>query len=311
MSKTICCHICGNLGDSLLLTPVVEAIRQLHPESRIYCYGHNPQGLSLWEHNPHITGIISHPKEVLSADPKDYRRLVNRLDKTEVIISSSVCNRRFSLQEPRRHVLEVLCRLVGVDFSGQRIGVYLAPEDETFAEKTIAQFGPKLALMHTTSFSCRNKEWYPERWADVVKEAASWGYKVLQVGVAQEQPIVGAINLLGKTSIRQALALLKYADFFMGIDAVFNHATNAWGKPAVVLFGATSPDVWGYSHNINIYRGLKCQPCMDLLLNACQVRKCMQQIAVEEVIQAVNPKSSGLVMGESTFSPKIINISAS
>ncbi len=287
MPKTICCHICGNLGDSLLLTPVVEAIWQLYPKSRIYCYGHDPQALSLWEHNPCIAGIISHPEEVLTRDHQEYRQLINNLTQAEVIISSSICNRRLSLQKPLRHVIAALFHLVNVPFAGQRISLYLTPEEEAFAKKTIARFGPKLALLHTTSFSCRNKEWYPERWAEVVKQVTRWGYKVVQLGVAEEQPIDGAINLLGKTSLRQALALLKYADFFMGIDAVFNHATNAWGKPAVILFGATTPFVWGYSHNINIYQGLKCQPCMDLLLNACSARKCMQQITVAQVIRAL------------------------
>ena len=260
MPKIICCRICRNLGDSLLLTPVVEAIKQRYPESLIYCYGDTSPSLSLWEHNPLIAGIISHPQEVLAADPQDYRQMVNNLDQDKVIVASPVCTMRLNLRQPRRHVIDALCRLVNIPFSGQRISLYLSPQDEAFAQKTLAHLGPKLGILHTTSFSCRNKEWYPERWAEVVSEVKQWGFSVAQIGGAQEQPIEGAINLLGTTSPREALALLKYADFFMGIDSVFNHATNAWAKPAVILFGATTPKVWGYPHNVNIYKDLKCQP---------------------------------------------------
>lgn len=287
MSKIVCCSICGNLGDSLLLTPIVEGIKRRYPKSLVYCYGHSPQNLSLWEHNPHIAGVISNPGEVLATKPEDYKRLINDLDQDEVIISTSICNRRLSLRQPRRHVIDALCNMVGVPSPSQRISIYLSPQEEAFARKTISRLGPKVALLHTTSFSCRNKEWYPERWLEVVGRVKKWGYQIIQIGTDKERPIEGTINLLGGTSLREALALIKYADFLMGIDAVFNHATSAWGKKSVVLFGATTPEVWGYSHNINIYKGLKCQPCMDLLLDACQVRKCMQQITVDEVVRAV------------------------
>jgi len=287
MPKVICCQLCGNLGDALLLSPVVEGIREKFPDSKIYGYGLNNSLRHIWETNPNIAGFISSPQEVLETPVAQFAAITNNFEAPETIFIPCVGSIKPTLHHPQQHMITLLCKKANVAPRNPQVRIYLAPEDEEFARKTLSGLGPKVAILHTTSFSCGNKEWYPDRWAKVVSYVNAQGYKVLQIGSQHEPCIPGAVNLLG-TTMRQAFALIKHAAFFMGIDSVFNHATNATALPSVILFGPTTPQVYGYPHNINIYKKLPCQPCMDIIFQGCPVKKCMQEISVEEVIQAID-----------------------
>jgi len=104
-----------------------------------------------------------------------------------------------------------------------------------------------------------------------------------------EDKVEGAADLRGKTSFREALSILNSSLSFVGVVSSFSHATSAFGTPGVVLFGASSPEAWGHSNNINIYKDLECAPCMDILLGSpCPYGKpCMTTITVDEVRKAL------------------------
>ncbi len=278
--------MCGNLGDALLLTPVIEGWRKQFPECRIYCYGRKPKALEILEPCPHLDGIVSSPREVLSTPPENFQKIINNFDSEELIFASLICRLKPALQKPRRHIIRLLGRLAGLTLDPDRLRVYLTPQDEEFGQNIAGKLNRPVAALHTTSFSCRNKEWYVERWSEVIKELTGWGYEVVQIGAEGETLAPGATDLLG-LPIRKALAVVKYAKLFLGIDAVFSHAAAAFQIPGVVLFGATTPEVWGHSGHINLYRGLPCQPCMDIILGSCHIRRCMQQIQTEEVLAAL------------------------
>ena len=82
---------------------------------------------------------------------------------------------------------------------------------------------------------------------------------------------------------------MKYSKAFAGVDSFLNHATNAVQTPGVVLFGPTTPVVWGHDGNINIYRAVDCAPCVDTIgKGPCPNHwKCMDSIGVDEVVEAI------------------------
>jgi ADP-heptose:LPS heptosyltransferase len=114
-------------------------------------------------------------------------------------------------------------------------------------------------------------------------------YTFIQLGLAKEPAVEGAVDFRGKTSFREAMALIEAALSFVGVVSSFAHATSAVNKPGVVLFGPSSPEVWGHSNNINIYKRKRCAPCVDQLQSsACPYNKvCMRDITVDEVHSAL------------------------
>ena len=93
------------------------------------------------------------------------------------------------------------------------------------------------------------------------------------------------INLIGKTSFDEVLAILKYSSFHIDYEGGFVHLRHQMNKVSCVLFGQTTIDFVGYTENINLksntcpvacenlrgdwayncLRGFKKAPCMTEL----------------------------------------------
>ena len=66
------------------------------------------------------------------------------------------------------------------------------------------------------------------------------GCTVIQLGNLRA-PVVGQVNLLGTTTVKQFAALLERGLFFLGVESLGAHLAAAVGAPSVVLFGPTHP----------------------------------------------------------------------
>ena len=99
------------------------------------------------------------------------------------------------------------------------------------------------------------------------------------------------INLAGKTSLRQLMALLKRCRALLTNDSGPMHLAAALGTPVIVPFGSTSPELTGPglggegAHTI-LRANAPCSPC---LRRTCPVDfRCMTGISVEQVVAAVH-----------------------
>ena len=93
------------------------------------------------------------------------------------------------------------------------------------------------------------KRWYPDRFA-AVGDALSeeWGAAVVVVGSPAEAPLAGEIgaaarksliNLAGKTTVRELMALLSLSAFLVTNDSGPMHIGAALGVPLAAIFGPT------------------------------------------------------------------------
>jgi heptosyltransferase-2 len=93
------------------------------------------------------------------------------------------------------------------------------------------------------------KRWYPDRFAAVADAlSAEWRARVVVVGSAAESPLAGEIeaatrnppvNLAGKTTVRELMALLSLSSFLVTNDSGPMHIGAALGVPLVAIFGPT------------------------------------------------------------------------
>jgi ADP-heptose:LPS heptosyltransferase len=99
--------------------------------------------------------------------------------------------------------------------------------------------------------------------------------------------IPGALPMAGKTSLREAAALIGMLDAFVTNDTGPMHLGFAMGAPTVGLFCPTRHEACGPHHAVGarvISKPVTCEPCVT---RACTDNKCMDQITVEEVAGAV------------------------
>ena len=99
--------------------------------------------------------------------------------------------------------------------------------------------------------------------------------------------IPGSLNLAGRTSLRELLAVLAEIRVLLTNDSGPMHVAAALGTPVVVPFGSTSPELTGPGlagdprHRL-LRAGVACAPCF---LRQCPVDfRCMLGIGVDRVV---------------------------
>ncbi|MBA3816189.1 MAG: lipopolysaccharide heptosyltransferase II [Parachlamydiaceae bacterium] len=94
------------------------------------------------------------------------------------------------------------------------------------------------------------------------------------------------INLAGKTSIRELLALILQCSAFLTNDSGPMHIASALDVPLVALFGSTSDVKTGpYNGGKIIHKRVECSPCYK---RVCPIDfRCMTRIEVDEVYQSI------------------------
>jgi heptosyltransferase-2 len=166
------------------------------------------------------------------------------------------------------------------------------------------------------------KRWFPERFAEVadwfLKDTAGsvviFGGKgevdISQeiekfVGIQESKPLPlqlnnppsppfskgghgGILNLAGKTSLRELIALIAECDVFLSNDSGPLHIAYAVGTPLVAIFGSTDPELTGPppqaegSNAIVVTHSLSCGPCFERTCEKNDLR-CMHEVTSDDV----------------------------
>jgi heptosyltransferase-1 len=133
------------------------------------------------------------------------------------------------------------------------------------------------------------KHWPAEKFAQLVKPLKD-RFKLESVilgGPADSAiaaKIAGAINLAGKTTLRQTIALIERAALVIANDSGPMHIACALNRPLVTLFGPTSPLLTGpYGRPDTVLRlDLPCSPCYS---RTCSHQSCLKWLEIEPVLQ--------------------------
>jgi 3-deoxy-D-manno-octulosonic-acid transferase/heptosyltransferase-1 len=95
-----------------------------------------------------------------------------------------------------------------------------------------------------------------------------------------------AVNLAGKTTLKELAHILSISDLMITMDSGPMHIASAMGTPTVPLFGPTAPWRTGpYCNNAIIIRNqIPCSPCFK---RKCDTMDCMNKISIDDVLGAV------------------------
>ncbi|MCS7083714.1 MAG: glycosyltransferase family 9 protein [Aquificaceae bacterium] len=121
------------------------------------------------------------------------------------------------------------------------------------------------------------KEW--KRWQELAKliELPS-----VVVG-KREEPIEGAINLQGQTTIREFLAIISMSSAVISCDSSAVHVANALKVPALCIYTSTGPEYGFYPlYGRYLKPSLSCSPCSP------NPKRCKTK--TYECLRAIEPK---------------------
>ena len=263
-----------SLGDDLLCTAVLrEARRRDAP-------------FTMFTARPELFSGNTDPSRLLPIN--DYhlaalRRLGSRIVQPYYVGSDPLDAQRDRL--PSRHIIAEMCALAGL-----RGEISLRPYlNLTASERVTGRLFPRQIALQSSGLAAAipysTKEWGAARFAAVARLLAPHA-KLIQLGSAQDPALPVDADLRGRTTLREAAAILANSAVFVGLEGFLTHLARAVDCPSVVVMGGRAPAaIFGYSANCNLTAFPSCSPCA--LRTGCpHEMQCMSALAPDAVAAA-------------------------
>lgn len=108
-------------------------------------------------------------------------------------------------------------------------------------------------------------------------------------------PEIKVVNLAGKTSLPQLIALFVKANLLISNDSGPLHLAEVIGLATVSFFGPETPALYGPlgDNHYVFYSDLYCSPCINIYnskMSACANNLCLQTISVDKVLTVIKDK---------------------
>jgi uncharacterized protein len=265
----------GGLGDMLMILGVLKQVHDRDPSRRFHLVA-RMKCRPFFEGHPAIAAI-GHP-------PPGAR-----------FISTDYWNHP-SFRRPGMRAYQVLARIFGLPTPAEE-RLYLPWEcpDQPLLMKRIP-WKERNVLLCPGSDSPR-KRMSTEKWESLAGLLKKDGLGVVQAGRATERYVRGTYSLLGLTSVREMVGLLRRFDVIVTADNFAMHAAHVWKRPAVVLWGPTDRRVYGYPEQAHLQARRPCEHAQGCIGPACSAdyradcpkgrERCMDSFDIAAVHRAV------------------------
>ena len=296
------------LGDCVMVTPAIEALVGLHPDSHIVCVG-SAASVAVISPHPNVASVLVLDKSYLRL-----RKSAQKLGRFDAFFSFRSSRRssvfKFFVLAKRKYQFDKNLYQTGhqvekyVKFVADSLGVEL----QSGALKLYTRSGidahaihPVMGINPGASYGSA-KRWYPQEFAKVAMQLSD-RYDIVIFGGPGEQDITSDIeqeliknkvhnyqNLAGKTTISELIEQISKLDLFITGDSGPMHVAAAFQVPTVAIFGPTrdqETSQWMNKKSAIVKKHLDCQPCMK---RACPLKhhNCMKLVKAEDVLKVVS-----------------------
>lgn len=332
------------LGDILMATPLLSALRRKYPEVHITWVVDESHGELLTNHPSIDELVVLHSGE--------WRRMMRQGNlwawlKRSQEIRHDMAQRHFDLAincHPDKWWTVILCaapirvglyptfalpktrrfythpvnrpsgihntdhyllalEALGIPAEDKQMTIGETPDEKPFFAKFVHEnrLSTEKPILVFSPFSTGdNRNWEPERYAAVAKQLIEGQQaQIILTCAPRDREKIATITahcphqlvLAEGTTLRQYIALLRYADRVLCVDSSAMHLAAALHTPYVALFGATPvaerAPLAGQGLPIVQIDQLACAPCDRSTCTHSVYRACMKQIEVSEVVAAL------------------------
>jgi len=156
---------------------------------------------------------------------------------------------------------------------------------------------PLLVLCPGAAFG-PSKQWPAQYFAEIAKHKYREGWQICLLGAQGDQVTAQAIqnltgnlciNLIGKTSLTEAIHILAMATLVVSNDSGLMHCASALQRPLVVLYGSSSPaftpPLTDQKHILTL--NLSCSPCFQ---RVCPLGhgNCLKELKPKQALMAMD-----------------------
>ena len=323
------------IGDSILITPVIDALRKAYPSAFIAVMV-TPINEPIFKNNPKLDKVIVskyyHFKKLFC--PLEYRRL--KKENFDLIVNlyfslpsnllaflsspkytvgfdlngSGFCiNKKVKFLGPKRRVrheieyyLDVV-RALGVKCKITKPSIFTSPEQKKWAKNFLKEHNiskNKILVGIHPSAAFEQREWPKERFVAVM-EMLMKKYDLNFLFFDDLEKESDQVVVVKNKSLNEFLALIEQCDLFICNDSGPMHMAVSLGVPVVAIFGPQTPVKYGPlgEGHTTIYKNFSCSPCNQLFFQECKPINgkppCLHSIKTEEVFRAAEAQIKKLM----------------
>lgn len=203
--------------------------------------------------------------------------------------------------DPLVHQFKIL-RMLGIELKSPHLELWPTRDDERFVDtlldaQWITPHQKIVGINIGASQRWSTKSWPLDHLAKLCEELGKEDIRVVITGTNNDGPqaeevtkmvkAAKVINVCGKTTVNELACLIRRCAVYVSADSSPLHIAAAVDTPFVALFGPTDPRrhlVAGKNYEL-IKKDLACSPCYR---PRCATKKCMDQVTVEEVREAIH-----------------------
>ncbi len=258
----------SNVGDAVMTTPVLQALHELYPEAVIDIVG-DQRSSEIFQYCPYRGEIFHKQKNrFLRGVPamlrvlwaQSYDLVVDiRTDGLAYLLPAgkrlTKLNRTITEGHSVQQHLGVISKIYQSD--PPQCHVWISSTEKKFAEELLGDYYGKKLLGLGTGANAEKKLWPKENYLALLEKVGSDFDAVIFLGDSRDREHSNyissktdspCINLCGRTSILEAVAVQQCLEFFVGNDSGLGHLASAAGIPTLTVFGTGEPDryrPWG------------------------------------------------------------------
>ena len=298
--KTVLVLRFSAVGDVVLTSPAIDALRQAWPDARIV-YALKERLAHLVKHNPAVDEVVAlragegplsysrrlravKPDVVLDLHGKIRSKILRALipgvpkvvwhkrdfrDTLPVKLGLRPYHSSMLFADRYHAAVEAL---VGRKLPRGRLQYFLGPDDVPEADRVLRAAGvdpSRPILGMSPGANWETKRWPAERFAGLARRALAQGIQVAVQGSASEAPLgalvareaPGAVDLCGKLDLRGLGGFISRCAAFAANDSGPMHIARALGVPTLAFFGSTDPAMFEFAGHEMLFAGVECAPC--------------------------------------------------
>ena len=184
--------------------------------------------------------------------------------------------------------------------------------------KSISQKNCIVIHMFPGGYKSYLREWPEEYWIKLINNLTKKGYEVLLSGAKSDEKKAFDLYrkiknkekvkiIAGKADLEKLIDILQSCFCVISVNTGIMHLASALKCNLIALHGPTSYKRWGplNENSISLASTLSCSPCLNLGFEyGCDENKCMKDITVEKVMQAVEffEKEKSLIPNKHLYS---------
>jgi lipopolysaccharide heptosyltransferase II len=311
----------GGIGDSVLLIPTINTIRQACPEctidvlaekrnAAVFQFAPGIRKVYLYDTLTGLPAVLRNRYDVV-IDTEQWYRLsaaVARMTNAPLKIGFASNDRERLFTHPVAYFIDAfemdsflsLLQPLAITIPQVVSAPFLHIPDsaaDTAASLLEGVSGKTIIALFPGS-SVREKCWGTERFISLATRLTQGGAAIVIVGGQEEVStgeeiirVASGLNLAGKTSLVESAAVIARADVLVSGDSGLLHIAAGLDIPTVAMFGPSSIAKWaprGGRHRV-VGKMLSCSPCSRYgTIPSCFYDiRCMADITVDEVVQAI------------------------